>query len=86
MEAPHVLVGISLSVENVLNPRGSKNAKDIITSNYMKEFGDRLGQRPRHERNLSRSPTNTFRENKHNWTSPMATCQRKQWCISQAMR
>src|SRR5882757_6487542 len=36
----HILVGISLSVENVLKPAGLENAKDIITSNYVKEFGD----------------------------------------------
>ena len=36
----HVLVGISLSIENVLKPAGLENAKNLITSNYVKEFGD----------------------------------------------
>jgi branched-chain amino acid transport system substrate-binding protein len=36
----HILHGISLSIENVLKPAGLENAKDLITSNYVKEFGD----------------------------------------------
>ncbi|WP_426413373.1 ABC transporter substrate-binding protein [Bradyrhizobium ganzhouense] len=36
----HILHGISLSIENVLKPAGLENAKDIITSNYVKEFDD----------------------------------------------
>ncbi len=36
----HILVGISLSIENVLKPAGLDNAKGLITSNYVKEFGD----------------------------------------------
>jgi branched-chain amino acid transport system substrate-binding protein len=36
----HILHGISLSIETVLKPAGLDNAKDLITSNYMKEYGD----------------------------------------------
>ena len=36
----HILHGISLSIENVLKPAGLENAKDLITSNYIKEYGD----------------------------------------------
>jgi len=36
----HILHGISLSIEAVLKPAGLENAKDLITSNYMKEYGD----------------------------------------------
>jgi branched-chain amino acid transport system substrate-binding protein len=36
----HILQGISLSIESVLKPAGLENAKDLITSNYVKEYGD----------------------------------------------
>jgi branched-chain amino acid transport system substrate-binding protein len=36
----HILHGISLSIENVLKPAGIENAKDLVTSNYVKELGD----------------------------------------------
>ena len=36
----HILHGISLSIETVLKPAGLENAKDLITSNYLKEYGD----------------------------------------------
>jgi branched-chain amino acid transport system substrate-binding protein len=36
----HILHGISQSIEGVLKPAGLENAKDLITSNYMKDFGD----------------------------------------------
>src|SRR5712672_3387988 len=36
----HILHAISLSIETVLKPAGLENAKDIITSNYLKEYGD----------------------------------------------
>jgi branched-chain amino acid transport system substrate-binding protein len=36
----HILHGISLSIENVLKPAGLENAKDLITSNYVMEFGN----------------------------------------------
>jgi branched-chain amino acid transport system substrate-binding protein len=36
----HILHGISLSIEAVLKPAGLESAKDLITSNYMKEYGD----------------------------------------------
>ena len=36
----HLLHNISQSIETVLKPAGLENAKDIITSNYLKEYGD----------------------------------------------
>ena len=36
----HILHAISQSIETVLKPAGLENAKDIITSNYLKEYGD----------------------------------------------
>jgi branched-chain amino acid transport system substrate-binding protein len=36
----HILHSISLSSETVLKPAGLENAKDLITSNYVKEYGD----------------------------------------------
>ena len=36
----HILHGISLSIETVLKPASLENAKDLIISNYMKEYGD----------------------------------------------
>ena len=36
----HLLHSISQSIETVIKPAGLENAKDIITSNYLKEYGD----------------------------------------------
>jgi branched-chain amino acid transport system substrate-binding protein len=36
----HILHGISQSIEHVLKPAGLENAKDLITSNFVKEYGD----------------------------------------------
>src|SRR5260370_1740162 len=64
----HILVGISLSIENVLKPAGLDNAKGLITSNYVKEFGD-----PAWDGDLGMKKFVAFidkylpGENKHNW-------------------
>ena len=79
----HILHGISLSIENVLKPAGLENAKDLITSNYVKEFGDPAWDGDPGMKKFVAFSTNTFRARTSTTrTSLTATCPRKPWCIS----
>jgi branched-chain amino acid transport system substrate-binding protein len=64
----HILVGISLSIENVLKPAGLENAKGLITSNYVKEFGDPAWDSdPGMKKFVAFIDKYLPGENKHNW-------------------